>query len=283
VLLLALLFRTRRQALTALFVFLILPILIPAAGQRRLEEFRGGALTSPPRPSRSPTDGGAQSGEFTFARVVYDSPHSPYNVSFGGAWRVDFPEADENFITGLREWVGTNLRVSARPVQLRVTDERLFDYPLAYIVEPGHMELSDQEAASLREYLLRGGFLFLDDFHGEAEWQRAHEQLKKVLPEYEVKDLPPTHAIFHSYFDLDGIVQVPGVAALVQGVTYEKGGVTPHYMGVEDGNGRLMIFLTRNCDLGDAWEWINDPRYPMRYGVVAYRVGINVVIYAMSH
>ena len=79
------------------------------------------------------------------------------------------------------------------------------------------------------------------------------------------------------------MVQVPGVAALIHGVTYEKGGVTPHYMGVEDKNGRLMIFLTRNCDLGDAWEWINDSRYPAQYGLVAYKIGINVVIYGMSH
>jgi hypothetical protein len=275
---------TRRQALIPpLLVFSLSLILLPAAGQRRLEGFGGGVVKSPPLPSRLPVGDDGPVGEFTFVRVVYDSPHSPYNHAYGGAWRVDFPEADEHFITGAREWAGTNLRVSPRPFQLRATDERLFDYPLAYIVEPGHMELSDAEAAALREYLLRGGFLFLDDFHGEAEWQRVREQLKKVLPEYEAKDLPLTHPIFHSYFDLNEVVQVPGVASLVRGVTYEKGGVTPHYMGVEDGDGRLMIFLTRNCDLGDAWEWINDRRYPVRYGLVAYKVGINVVVYAMSH
>ena len=242
----------------------------------------GPAQPTPP-PARPPSNDVGASGEFTFVRIIYDSPHSPYNYGFGGAWRVDFPEADEHFMSGIREWVGTNLRLSGGPVQLRATDEHLFDYPLAYIVEPGHMELSDQDAAALREYLLRGGFLFLDDFHGEVEWQRAREQVKKMLPEYEIKDLPTTHPIFHSYFDLDGVVQVPGWAALIHGVTYERDGVTPHYMGVEDRNGRLMIFLTRNCDLGDAWEWINDPRYPIKYGVVAYKVAINVVIYAMTH
>jgi len=125
----------------------------------------------------------------------------------------------------------------------------MFNYPFAYIVEPGHMELTQEDAASLREYLLRGGFLFLDDFHGEVEWQvewqRALAQLKMIPPQYEPKDLPTLHAIFHSYFDLDGVVQVPGVAALAQGVTYEKGGVIPHYMGIEDKNGRLVIFTTQ--------------------------------------
>ena len=277
-------FRTRRRAVTLLLLFVLLLLaLISAAGQRPHERFGGGAISGLPHPSRLPTGANGSIGEFTFVRAVYDSPHSPYNRAYGGAWRVDFPEADAHFVTGIREWAGTNLRVSSHTEQLRVTDERLFDYPLVYVVEPGHMELSGEEAASLREYLLRGGFLFLDDFHGDAEWERARAQLKKVLPEYEVKDLPLTHPIFHSYFDIGEVVQVPGVASLVRGVTYEKGGVTPHYMGVEDERGRLMIFLTRNCDLGDAWEWINDRRYPVRYGLVAYKVGVNVVTYAMSH
>jgi len=262
-----------------LLAFLLLPFLMPVVGQQQLDPFQGDPF---PRHPRAFTDGDWP-GEYTFARIVYDSPHSPYNRWFGGAWRVDFPEADYNFMMGIREWAGSNLHLSGRPVQIRPTDERLFDYPFAYIVEPGHMELSDEDAAALREYLMRGGFLMLDDFHGEIEWQRAQGEIKKILPEYEIKDLPLTHPIFHSYFDLDGVVQVPGVAALVQGVTYEKGGVTPHYMGVENKNGRLMIFLTRNCDLGDAWEWINDSRYPAQYGMVAYKVGMNVITYAMSH
>ena len=253
--------------------------LMPVAGQQQLEPFQGDPS---PRHPRQFTDGDWP-GEYTFARIVYDSPHSSYNRWFGGAWRVDYPEADYNFMMGIREWAGSNLHLAGRPVQIRPTDERLFDYPFAYIVEPGQMELSDEDAAALREYLMRGGFIMLDDFHGEIEWQHARGEIKKILPEYEIKDLPLTHPIFHSYFDLNGVVQVPGVAALMQGVTYEKGGVTPHYMGVEDKHGRLMVFITRNCDLGDAWEWINDSRYPAQYGVVAYKVGMNVITYAMSH
>jgi hypothetical protein len=275
-------FRIRRQTVTPLlFVLLPLLVLLPAAGQRRFERF--GDAASQSRPTRRQMSESNTVGEFTFVRIVYDSPHSPYNYGFGGAWKVDFPEADQNFTEGIYKWAGSNLRLSSRPLHVRATDEKLFDYPLAYIVEPGHMELSEAEAASLREYLLRGGFLFLDDFHGEFEWQRAKEQLRMILPEYEIKDLPLTHPIFHSYFDLDQVVQVPGWASLIHGVTYEKGGITPRYMGIEDKNGRLMIFLTRNCDLGDAWEWINDPRYPVQYGVTAYKIGMNVVTYAMSH
>ena len=275
-------YSARYHAVAALLVaVLFLPALISGVTQQQRDSLPV-STPSRRRPSPSPTDD-APSREFTFVRLVYDSPHSPYQYTFGGAWRIDFPEADQHFVEGIREWAGTNLRVSSSPVQLRATDERLFHYPLVYIVEPGHMELSDEEAASLREYLLRGGFLFLDDFHGEREWQHAQQQLRMILPEYKINDLPLSHSIFHSYFDLDQVVQVPGWAALIHGVTYERDGVTPHYMGVENENGRLMVFMTRNCDLGDAWEWINDRRYPAQHGVMAYKIGMNVVIYAMSH
>ena len=148
------------------------------------------------------------------------------------------------------------------------------------------MELSDEEARRLREYVLRGGFLFLDDFWGDygvGECPGADAQ--KVFPEYEIKDLPRNHTLFHCYFDIDEVIQVPGIGSwLRRGVTHEKGGkITPHYMGIEDKNGKVIVFITRNCDLGDAWEWIDDPRYPLKYGLAAYKVGINVIIYAMSH
>jgi hypothetical protein len=272
----------RRFTLTALLLASVFLLTIaPGVGQQQNQGFSGLA-NGPSRPTRLPTTGN-RIGEYTFARIIYDSPHSPYNQWFGGAWRVDYPEADINFMEGIHLWAGTNLFLSSNPVQIRATDPRLFDYPFSYIVEPGHMELTDEDAAAIREYLMRGGFLMLDDFHGEYEWQHARGEIKKIFPEYEPRDLPLSHPIFHSYFDLDRVVQVPGVAALIQGVTYEKGGVTPHWMGVENKNGRLMIFMTRNCDLGDAWEWINDPRYPAQYGVMAYKVGMNVIVYSMSH
>jgi hypothetical protein len=214
--------------------------------------------------------------------MMYSSPYS-YGRSWGGAWATDYPEADDNFIVGIREWAGTNLNVSARPERLELMDERLFDYPLVYFVEPGFMELSDEEAARLREYVARGGFMFFDDFWGEAEWDNVTTQMKKVFPEYEAKELPLTHPIFHSYLDIEEVVQVPNIGNAMRGVSSEKGGVTPFYMGIENKDGRLVAFFARNSDLGDAWEWINDSRYPVRYGLAAYKVGINVVIYAMSH
>jgi hypothetical protein len=296
-----------RAARAALALLTLALALVPATGQRPEGEgggpppgggrpFGGG----PPFGGQNPFGGGQRrgrpsqepppapagpawpSGEFTFTRTIYRSPYS-YGRRWGGAWATDYPEADDHFITGIREWAGTNLNVSARPERVEIMDERLFDFPLIYFVEPGFMELSDEEAARLREYAARGGFMFFDDFWGEAEWQNVTEQMKKVFPEYEAKELALTHPVFHSYLDIEEVVQVPNIFNAQRGVTHEKGGVTPYYMGIENKDGRLVAFFARNSDLGDAWEWINDSRYPVRYGLAAYKVGINVVIYAMSH
>ena len=130
---------------------------------------------------------------------------------------------------------------------------------------------------------MRGGFIFFDDLWGESEWQNVQEQFRKIVPEYEIKELPLSHPIFHSYLDVEEVVQVPNVYNAQRGVTSEKGGVVPYYMGIENKDGRMVAFFARNSDLGDAWEWINEPAYPVKYGLPAYKVGINVVIYAMSH
>lgn len=235
-------------------------------------------------PGALPRDGEGEPGgvgEFTFVRTIYGSG---YYGSRYGSWAVDFPEADYHFIIGVRNWSGTNLSISAQPEQIAILDERLFNFPLIYFVEPGFLELSDEEAERLGEYVKRGGFLFLDDFWGEYEWENVRGQMARVLPQHQIKDLPRDHSVFHCYFDIDEVVQVPGIHSwLRRGVTYEKGGYVPHYMGIEDKSGRLKVFIARNCDLGDAWEWIDDPRYPIKYGLAAYKVGINVIIYAMTH
>lgn len=279
--------RKRRLAWRAILpVMLVILLLMTVSGQRRRppRPVDGQGGVAPPLRGSTTLESSSPGGEFTFVRAVYDS--TAYYPSYGnnrGTWAVDFPEADNHFSIGIREWAGTNLNVSERPEHFEIMDERIFDYPLLYFVEPGFMELSTEQAARLREYLLRGGFLFLDDFWGEYEFRNVQEQMKKVFPEYEIKDLPLSHPIFHSYLDIEEIVQVPNIYNAQRGISSEKGGTVPHYMGIEDKNGRLVVFIARNSDLGDAWEWINDPRYPVKFGLAAYKVGINVVIYAMSH
>jgi Domain of unknown function (DUF4159) len=262
---------------------LLAALLIPTAGQRPFDDF--GNFRQRRRTQPVQQDAGPSFGEYTFVRTIYDSPARGYGRRGygGGTWTTDYPEADNNFIVGLREWAGTNLKIAPRPEALEILDERIFDYPILYFVEPGFLELSDEQAARLREYVARGGFLFFDDFWGVYEWDNLETQLHKIWPDYKAKDLPLSHPIFHSYLDVEEVVQVPNVYNAMRGETSEKGGIVPHYMGVEDKNGRIVAFISFNCDLGDAWEWINDSRYPVKYGLPAYKVGINVVIYAMSH
>ena len=149
--------------------FVVLPavllgaLLIPSVAQRPLDDF--GNFRQRRRATPSAPDGGASFGEYTFVRTIYDSPQRGYGRRMygNGTWTTDYPEADNNFIVGLREWAGTNLKIAPRPEALEILDDRIFDYPILYIVEPGFMELSTEQAARLREYLTRGGFLYLDD------------------------------------------------------------------------------------------------------------------------
>jgi hypothetical protein len=193
---------------TRIFKSLILPlfvlaaILIPAVAQRPFDDF--GNFRQRRRPTADPVPSGASFGEFTFIRTIYQSPMRGYgrrNFYGAGTWTTDYPEADNNFIVGLREWAGTNLKIAPRPEALEILDDRLFDYPLIYIVEPGFMELTNEQAARLREYIMRGGFIFHEDFWGEYEWQNDQEQYHKIVPESEIKDLPLSHPIFHSNLD----------------------------------------------------------------------------------
>jgi hypothetical protein len=184
----------------------------------------------------------------------------------------------------LRNWVRSNLLISDDPIAVSMNDKKIFDYPFVYAVEPGYMELSTEDAAALREYLMRGGFLMLDDFWGEYEWENVQEQMRKVFPEYSIRELPLDHPLFHCYYDIDEVVQVPSVGNIIyRGRTDEKGGVTPHYEAITNDDGRVMVFIARNADNGDAWEWIDEPRYPLKYGLAAYKLGMNAIVYAMTH
>ncbi len=230
--------------------------------------------------------------EFYFTRLQYTAG-GPAARSFR-AWYTDSPNADHKYIWGIRRM--TNARVYEPPdpqsVQsVRIMDPELFRYPYIYAVEPGQMELSAEEAARLREYLLRGGFWHVDDFWGLTEWDQLERQMKKVFPDRNIEELPLTHEIFHTFFDIDNVLQVPNVRL---GDEYTRSGGTsrtweraddtqPRVRGISDDTGRLMVLITYNSDLGDAWEWMDDPEYPALFTGYAYRLGMNSIIYAMTH
>lgn len=216
--------------------------------------------------------------EFTFARLEYNS------FGRGSSWDVDWPKADVQFLLGLKHWVRSGLEISEDPATVAIDSPELFEHQFIYIVEPGYMEFTAEEVPRLREYLLRGGFLMLDDFWGEWEWSNVQHQLRKVLPEYQMQELSLDHPVFHCYFDITEVLQVPNFHNYVyRGRTDEKGGTVPRYHALIDERGRILVFIARNADNGDAWEWIDDPRYPLKYGLGAYRLATNLIIYSMTH
>jgi hypothetical protein len=162
------------------------------------------------------------------------------------------------------------------------TDE-IFNYPWIYGVEVGHWDLSDEQCKKLREYLLRGGFLMVDDFHGSIEWEIFMASLSRVFPDRAVEDIGDRDQILQVVNDIDARVQVPGIVMFYTGRTYEQDGVDPHWRAVRDDKGRIMVAICHNMDLGDSWEHADEPRYPEQYTSLGYRIAINYIVYAMTH
>jgi hypothetical protein len=221
---------------------------------------------------------GAADAEFRFTRLQYSDARG--SRSWRGAWTVDYPEAEYHFKQGVQRLTRVDI---GEPEIVRLTEDRLFDYPWLYAVEVGRWYLSDYEAARLREYLLRGGFLMVDDFHGSYEWAVFMESMNRVFPDRPVVDIPDGDEILHVLYDVDERIQIPGIYPLMQGVTYEQDGYTPHWRAVYDDAERIMVAINFNMDLGDAWEHADDPRYPQPTTTLAYRFATNYVLYAMTH
>jgi hypothetical protein len=218
--------------------------------------------------------------EFHFVRMYYDGGNG-YGRWGRGGWTTDYPEAEYHFTMGVKRLSRVDIGEQAR--MLEVTDDAIFDYPWLYAVEVGSWYLNDHEAERLREYLLRGGFLMTDDFHGSREWQGFVESMQRVFPDRPIVEIPDSDEVFHVLYDTDQRIQIPGIAALRYGVTYEGDGVVPHWRGIYDDNGRLMVAINFNMDLGDAWEHADDPGYPEAMTGLAYRFAVNYVVYAMTH
>lgn len=201
----------------------------------------------------------------------------------GWGWATDYPGADCKFMGAVHRLTG--VRVYPNPNVIEIMDPNLFKFPYVYAVEVGGMYLSDEEAARLREYLLRGGFLHVDDFWGGFQKANFEEQIRKVFPDRPMQPLPLTHPVFHTIYDLDTVMQIPNVSnGCYGGRTWEQPDDTePRIYGISDDTGRLMVVVTYNTDLGDAWEYMDLPCYPEKYSGYAYRVGISFMIYSMSH
>jgi Domain of unknown function (DUF4159) len=225
-----------------------------------------------------PADGDVP-GEFYFARLAYSDPWGDRVRE--RPWMIDSPAAERHFLQGVRRLSNVNTR--SKEVYIRATDKEVFDYPWLYAVEPGHWDITEEEALALREYMLRGGFMIFDDFHGTYEWAFFMRGFQKIFPERPVVELKTDNEIFHVLYDTPPGVQIPGIQFLATGQTWEHDGKIPHWRGIYDDDGRLMAVINFNMDLGDAWEHADWPEYPERYTAMAYRFGINYIIYSMTH
>jgi hypothetical protein len=231
--------------------------------------------------------------EFVFARLMY--PQHP-RARFGGyrrfgggdwreggtSWTQDYPRADRHFAQALRRLSRLHVRSVEQPVNLDDGDDA-FNYPWLGAGEMGDWRLTESQVTDLREYLLRGGFLMLDDFWGTEEWNRFNESMRRVFPDRPIVEIGDDDPIFHIVYDLNDRYQVPGQWAIRAGTPYRNDGATPHWRGIYDDHGRVMVAMTFNSDIGDSWEWADDPNYPEKYSALGIRIGVNYVIYSMTH
>ncbi|MBI3667024.1 MAG: DUF4159 domain-containing protein [Acidobacteria bacterium] len=219
--------------------------------------------------------------EWALARLRY--PSGRYVRWRHGSWSMDFPKSDRQFLQGVRRLTLIHARSSEQVIDLDLDDGEIFYWPWVYAVEVGHWDLTDRQCQVLREYLLRGGFLMTDDFHGTYEWSVFTASMSRIFPDRPIEEIPDNDPIFHVLYDLSERIQVMGTVTFGTGRTYEKDGVIPHWRAVRDDKGRIMVAMCFNQDNGDAWEWADSPEYPERAASQAYRLGINYIIYAMSH
>jgi hypothetical protein len=231
-----------------------------------------------------------EKAEFAFARLMF--PPGPLNGYSGrdaewhqgiSLWTQDYPRADRHFSQAMRRLTRLHTRSVEQPVNLDEGDA--YDWPWLYAVQVGEWGLTDAQGKSLREYCLRGGFFMADDFHGQDEWYEFESRMKKAFPEYTIRDIEDGDAIFHTVYDLNERYQIPGQAHLRQGYKSQNGpsSIGAHWRGIFDAQGRVMVAISYNSDVGDAWEYADDPRYPAKFADLAIRLGVNYIIYAMTH
>lgn len=220
---------------------------------------------------------------FTFVRLRYNS-----GGWRRGKWATDFPDSDLNFSYRLQEL--TSIQVDPDPVILDITDPKLGEYPFVYMIEPGRLLFEEEEVNALRAYLLNGGFMMVDDFWGEREYENFREQITRVFPDRPIRDIPPEHPIFDGVFKLKTRPQIPSIHAALagreQGITWERWDAQEaHYQGIYDDDNRLICIICHNTDLGDGWEREGeDPWYFKEFSEKsAYPLGINIIYYAMTH
>lgn len=273
--------RFGRSKRTAIVLLVVVGITATAAAQRRRGGgFGGGRFVQTANP--------AYDGAFQFCRIMYrQNPNGD-----GGGWAVDYPKSDINFPYRLSELTMTAVSKDSRGnpnhAVFQLTDDELYKCPFIMMTEVGALYLDETEAARLRDYLLKGGFLWADDFWGEYAWDVWQNEMAKALPEFQQVDIPLAHPLFHMLYQVKEVPQIPSIGSWFGrgGNTSERGpeSATPHARGIFDERGNLMVLATHNTDFGDAFEREGENRaYFEEFAGVGYAFGINALLYAMSH
>jgi hypothetical protein len=215
--------------------------------------------------------------EFAFARLRYRSPRDGFRFS---RWGTDANKSERLFMQALRRLS----RVNSRSIEeiVDVDSDEIYNWPFLYAVGVGDWVLSDSHAERLRNFFERGGFLMVDDFHNEYEWASFMEGIYKIFPNAQAIEIADGDPIFHTVFDLSKRFQISGYN-IVYGSPIERGGVDPHWRAILDGKGRVVVAACHNMDVGDAWEWADAPEYPERLSSLAFRLGVDYVVYDMTH
>jgi hypothetical protein len=232
-----------------------------------------------------------EKAEFYWSRLRYSSRYSGFGGGFGdyggfAGWSRDYPKADRQFLLAMKRLTRVQTRSTEQVVDIDAPDDdphTLDNYPWVYAVQVNSWSFSATEAKHLHDYLMKGGFLMVDDFHGTQDWQNFMNGMRMVLPDRPVEDLNDRDEIFHVLYDLSERFQVPGEQYVNTGRTYEKDGYVAKWRAIRDDKGRIMVAICHNMHLGDAWEWADDPAYPERFASLAFRIGLNYIVYGMTH
>ena len=230
---------------------------------------------------------------FTFCRIAYRQVRTE---PLGQGWRTDYPDADHNLMLRLSQLTRTPIRTNprGRPEHriVEFTDDELFQCPFTFMSDVGTMAFDSEEADRLRDYLLRGGFLWVDDFWGTRAWNSWVREIRKVLPEgeYPIEDIPPGSTIFNALYVVYDVPQVPSIQHWRRSgrgsSTSEQGAdsAVPHLRGIQDAQGRIMVLMSHNTDIADGWEREGeDEEFFFLFSPKAYALGINIVLYALTH
>jgi hypothetical protein len=263
-------------------------VLTGTFAQRQFREYPGTEYSNFPIPPDY-----QEKTEWAFARLMYPSAEGVHGYGRrrrGGRdwtqgrtdWTIDYPRSDRHLSLALRRLTRIHVRSVEQSVNLDDGNE-VYHWPWLYAVEVGHWNLTDNQAKILREYLLRGGFFMCDDFHGDEEWNVFTASMNRVFPDRPIVEIPNTDPIFHMLYDLDDRYQVPGYQYLRTGRIYEYDGVVPHWRGIYDDRGRIMVAICFDMDLGDSWEHADDPEYEEKYSALGIRIGANYTVYSMTH